>query len=238
MRGVVGPAVGTTGGVWRQRSVGHHTIQAFRPDCNVKDVIAYIDGFNLYNGLKDAYQRRYLWLDLEKLCQSLLLPRQQLVSVKYFTAPVRRQAASLRRQQKFWNALEVHCNCVTIELGRFQQKTMTCRSCGSEWVTYEEKETDVAIAVALIEDAANQAFDTALIVSADSDLCPALRAVRRLHPKAKLVAAFPPARRSDDLRQAVDGSFTIARTKLAQALLPNKVWGPDGKAFPRPIKWS
>jgi hypothetical protein len=27
------------------------------------DVIAYIDGFNLYNGLKSKYRHRYLWLD-------------------------------------------------------------------------------------------------------------------------------------------------------------------------------
>jgi uncharacterized LabA/DUF88 family protein len=206
-------------------------------ESNVTDVIAYIDGFNLYNGLREKHRRRYLWLDLEALCQSLLLPDQQLVSVRYFTAPVRRQPASLRRQQKFWNALDVHCSRVTIELGRFQEKTITCRSCRSTWLSHEEKETDVAIAVALVEDAAMRAFDTALIVSADSDLCPGVRAVRRLHPSAKIVAAFPPARRSDELRHAVDASFTIAERKLQRSLLPDKVIGPDGKVFPRPVKW-
>jgi uncharacterized LabA/DUF88 family protein len=90
----------------------------------------------------------------------------------------------------------------------------------------------------LVEDAATQAFDTALVVSADSDLCPAVRAVRRLHPAAKVVAAFPPARRSDDLRREVDASFTIARTKLARSLLPDVVLGPDGASFPRPSSWS
>jgi hypothetical protein len=104
-------------------------------ESNVTDVIAYIDGFNLYNGLREKHRRRYLWLDLEALCQSLLLPDQQLVSVRYFTAPVRRQPASLRRQQKFWNALDVHCSRVTIELGRFQEKTITCRSCRSTWLS-------------------------------------------------------------------------------------------------------
>jgi uncharacterized LabA/DUF88 family protein len=201
------------------------------------EVIAYIDGFNLYNGLKASYRRRYLWLDLEALCRSLLLDGQHLRAVKYFTAPVRRQPAALRRQQKFWSALDIHCSCVTIARGRFQEKTMTCRTCGSEWITHEEKETDVAIAVALVEDAANRAFDTAMILSADSDLCPAVRAVRRLHPAAKVVAAFPPARWSDDLRSEVDGSFTIARMKLAQSILPEVVHGPDGRPFPRPAKW-
>lgn len=201
------------------------------------DVIAYIDGFNLYNGLKDRYRRRYLWLDLEALCESLLHPGQQLRAVKYFTAPVRRQPAALRGQQKFWNALDVHCSSATIIRGRFQEKTVTCRRCASAWITYEEKETDVAIAVALVEDAATRAFDAALIVSADSDFCPAVRAARRLHPAAKVVAAFPPARWSDDLRSEADASFTIARTKLAHSLLPEVVYGPGGKPFPRPAKW-
>jgi hypothetical protein len=203
----------------------------------VTEVIAYIDGFNLYNGLRDMYRRRYLWLDLEELCRALLLPGQHLRAVRYFTAPVRRQPAALRRQQKFWNALDVHCRCGTIERGRFQEKSIICRQCGSEWITHEEKETDVAIAVALVEDAANRAFDTALIVSADSDLCPAVRAVRRLHPAGKVAVAFPPARRSDDLRRIADASFTIARMKLAASLLPDEVCGPDGRTFPRPAKW-
>lgn len=114
---------------------------------------------------------------------------------------------------------------------------MRCRSCSAEWVTYEEKETDVAIAVAIVEDAATRAFDTAMIVSADSDLCPAIRAARRLHPEGRFVAAFPPARRSDDLRNEVDASFTIAERKLRQSLLPDEVIGADGRRVPRPRRW-
>jgi hypothetical protein len=51
-------------------------------------VAAYIDGFNLYFGIREE-GRRYLWLDLECLVQSLLKPHQQLVAVRYFTARVR-----------------------------------------------------------------------------------------------------------------------------------------------------
>jgi uncharacterized LabA/DUF88 family protein len=201
-------------------------------------VTAYIDGFNLYNGLRDKYGRKYLWLDLQALCRSLTITGQRLTRVRYFTAPVRRQPGSLRRQQTFWNALAVRCDCVTIERGRFQEKTVTCHKCGNTWRSYEEKETDVAIAVALVEDAAHKAFDSALVVSADSDLCPAVRSVRRLHPSAKVVAAFPPARRSDDLRREVDTSFTIAERKLKAALLPKSLRAPDGRTLSRPPSWT
>ena len=49
-------------------------------------VIAYIDGFNLYFGLKADHGRKYLWLDLQALVESLLLPDQELQGVRYFTA--------------------------------------------------------------------------------------------------------------------------------------------------------
>jgi hypothetical protein len=44
---------------------------------------------------------------------------------------------------------------------------MSSWSCGSQWVSYKE-ETDVSIAVQLVEDGVRNVFDTALLVSADS----------------------------------------------------------------------
>ena len=63
-------------------------------------MIAYIDGFNLYWGLRDAYQHRYLWLDLEKLTLSMLRPGQRLMVVRYFTARTRDDPAGGARQSR------------------------------------------------------------------------------------------------------------------------------------------
>ena len=52
-------------------------------------VVAYVDGFNLYFGLKEGYGRRYHWLDLQRLVADLLRPDQELREVQYFTARVR-----------------------------------------------------------------------------------------------------------------------------------------------------
>ena len=54
----------------------------------MKRVVVYIDGFNLYYGLRDAGWRRYYWLDLRRLSENLLRPDQRLVLVRYFTARV------------------------------------------------------------------------------------------------------------------------------------------------------
>jgi len=60
----------------------------------VDRVKAYVDGFNLYHGLKHKHGRKYLWLDLEALVKYLMKPTQSLVGVEYFTARVRNQVSS------------------------------------------------------------------------------------------------------------------------------------------------
>ena len=57
-------------------------------DGDVVRVAAYVDGFNLYNGMHDARGRRGLWLNLESLFGSFLGANQRLVAVHYFTALV------------------------------------------------------------------------------------------------------------------------------------------------------
>ena len=52
-------------------------------------VISYIDGFNLYYGLKEKGWRRYYWLDLYAFSLNLTLPGQNLTQVKYFTTRIK-----------------------------------------------------------------------------------------------------------------------------------------------------
>lgn len=201
-------------------------------------VAAYVDGFNLYFGLKEKYGRRYLWLDLQALATGLLKPGQTLTQVTYFTARVRDNPGSQQRQADYLDALATHSPLVTIVDGRFQAKERRCRGCGDTWVAYEEKETDVNIAVALLEDAVLDRYDLALVLSADSDLCPAVRATKRLRPNKRIVAAFPPRRHSADLRQAVDGFVSIRQNTIRSAQLPTTVTSDSGVVLRRPKYWS
>lgn len=204
----------------------------------VERVKAYVDGFNLYHGLREKHGRRYHWLDLQALITSLLRRDQALVGIDYFTARVRQQPDSEARQTTYLDALGAHCGHVTIIEGRFQETSRFCRACRAEMTLYEEKETDVSIAAALIEDAVNDVFDAAMLVSADSDLCPAVRAVGRLRPNKRIFAAFPPRRRSDDLRNALGGAvFTIGDAKIRNALLPDVVEA-RGVLLRRPSYWK
>jgi uncharacterized LabA/DUF88 family protein len=201
-------------------------------------VVAYVDGFNLYHGLHDRYRRRYLWLDLERLVQRLR-PNDQILAVRYFTALVRDDASALYRQRTYLEALTAHRGgCTQVVLGRYQSKDVACRQCGSTWKSYEEKETDVNIAVSIVADAAAGASDLALIVSADSDLCPAIRTARSLNPRRGMIAAFPPRRSSFEIRSLIPGAFTVAAVDLRNSLLPETVNDPaTGQMHKRPGKW-
>jgi uncharacterized LabA/DUF88 family protein len=103
---------------------------------------------------------------------------------------------------------------------------------------HEEKETDVNIAVALLEDAVLDRYDTALLISADSDLCPAVRAMKRLRPEKRVVAAFPPRRQSGDLRRVVDGYLAIGDDKIRHSQLPQAVVAAGGITLHRPKHWT
>lgn len=205
---------------------------------NVTRVIVYVDGFNLFYGIRIAFGRKYHWLDLERLAKGLLLPEQSLVAVKYFTARVRNDPPAEQRQDSYLQALQAHCMNLQIVEGRFQKKSLRCYSCRTRWVTYEEKESDVGLAVALVEDTATNAYDTALLISADSDLCPAVRSVKRLEPTKRITAVFPPNRHSSDLQRAVNGVLHIDRAMLNRAQLPQEIVTSTGVKRTRPQHWS
>lgn len=64
-------------------------------------VIAYVDGFNFYLGLKDSRFKTYYSLDLPALANAPLKPDQQLLAAHYFTARIRtngRNADDTKRQ--------------------------------------------------------------------------------------------------------------------------------------------
>lgn len=54
----------------------------------IERIIGYIDGFNLYFGMK-TNGNNTLWLNSQALIYSLLKPNQELVHINYFTSRVR-----------------------------------------------------------------------------------------------------------------------------------------------------
>lgn len=201
-------------------------------------VISYIDGFNLYFGLKAKGWRKYYWLDLAAMSRALLKPGQTLEHCHYFTARIRTggQSQNARRQATWLDALATRPD-ITSHFGHYLPKQQRCHSCGATWTSHEEKMTDVNIAAQLLVDAYEDRFDTVLIVSGDSDLTTPIKLVRERFPKKRLIVAFPPKRRSDQLRRAAHGYIVIGADSLRQNLLPNEITTASGFVLKRPKQW-
>ena len=210
-------------------------------------VSAYIDGLNLSSAIRDAGLVRYLWLDLVALARELLRPHQRLESVHYFTALLNRNEQA-KRQDAFLEANKTSRE-LTVREGEFQfnskscgacQKPLGCTECGSSNKVPVEKQSDVSLGTQLGLDAGRDRFDTALIVSTDSDFVGAIRLVREAYPEKRIIVALPPGRyeRARDLLEAATGSYMIWPSSLKRAQLPDTVQIADGQSVHRPSAWT
>jgi uncharacterized LabA/DUF88 family protein len=200
-------------------------------------VIVYIDGFNLYFGLRDKGWKKYYWLNLKKLALSLLNKNQELVQTKYFTAKIKKPNAKRKRQEAFLSALGTLTD-FSIHWGRYQAHEAMCKNCGYQYIQSNEKRTDVNIATHMLVDAFQGNFDTAILVSADSDLTLPIVEIRRLFPKKYIKVAFPPARASHDLERVAPTCFRIYENKLRKSLFPDKITLASGYTIVRPGHWK
>ncbi len=201
-----------------------------------KRVVAYIDGFNLYFGLKSAGWRRFYWLNVQLLARHLVKAGQDLVFTKYFTSRVPFPADKERRQSTFLEALETLSD-LRIYYGHYQNNLQRCHKCGHKVWIPNEKMTDVNIAVEMMSDAYQNRFDVALLISADSDLSAPVLAIKDLFPEKRVIVAFPPQRHSAQLQRLAHGYLQIGRASMAQSLFPDKVPKPDGFVLKRPAEW-
>jgi uncharacterized LabA/DUF88 family protein len=204
-----------------------------------------IDGFNVYHSVRAAAESTgasLKWLDLRSLCSSYLSAiggAAQLERVYYFSAYAHfltpKDPGVIVRHKTYVSALRA--TGVVPMMGRFKWKPRWCPTCKVENPGHEEKETDVAIAVMLMELCIEDAFDTAVLVSGDTDLLPAIRTARRLYPDKQVWVAFPHGRYNAELAEAADNSITIKRKKYAQHPLADPVVLPDGRKARKPAVW-
>ena len=199
-------------------------------------VIAYIDGFNLYFGLKDKGWRCYYWLNIYLLCQNLLRPPQHLVLVKYFTSRITSPPDKKKRQSTFLEALKIVSGIIP-DYGIYQTNPVTCEKCGHVNNVPEEKMTDVQISSEMVSDAYLNKYDTALLMTGDRDLVPAIEKVRSEFSKKRVVVAFPPMRTNDDLRGAANAYIHVTEVELKKSLLPLEIPTLGGYVLRCPKEW-
>ncbi|NUM43297.1 MAG: NYN domain-containing protein [Anaerolineales bacterium] len=202
----------------------------------MKRVIAYIDGYNLYFGLRQKGWKKYYWLNLQKLAGQFIRPHQILVATRYFTTVVNKPEDKRRRQLTYLEALQTLSN-FQIYYGQFLSEQVVCRQCGHTYTTHHEKMTDVNISVELMRDAFQDRFDVALLFSADSDLVAPVKTVQELFPNKKIISVFPPGRSSFALKQASTFVLHVGHNELAKCMFPIDI-EKDGVTLRCPPEWK
>lgn len=200
----------------------------------------YIDGFNLYYGkLKGT---PYKWLNIDSLCRSYLdKDKNDIVKIKYFTARVvsrPNDPDQHSRQHAYLRALQTIPHLEIIYGHFLSHKVKMPLSDGSgyaEVIKTEEKKSDVNIAVHMLNDAYNNRYDLAVLVSNDSDLSEPLRIVKEEIGK-KIGILNPQRNQSKEL-----GKYTIFRKQIRKGVLkmsqfPEQIQDSKG-TIRKPKKW-
>ncbi len=198
-------------------------------------VIVYVDGFNLYFGMKEAGYEHCKWLDIEKLVNNLLKPNQEQQQIKYFTSRVGNNPEKQKRQTTYIEALET--KNIKVFYGHYQSNRVECKRCGNIWPSYSEKMTDVNIATQMIIDAYKDNYDMAMLISGDSDLVPPMKAIHENFNNKRVFVAFPPKRHNSSVSLAAKGSLIIGRKKLVDSQFPDEVQKRGGFKLRKPSDW-
>ena len=200
-------------------------------------IACYIDGFNLYHGIKEHSKTRiYRWVDLWSLTASFVVAADTLSSVKYYTSLPPWSQAKQRRHETYIAALE--SKGIKTVRGRFQRDEKICGgSCKELFLTYTEKLTDVHIATSLLVDGFRDEFDIAYLMSGDADLAPAIQALKIIAPDKKVKVLFPPRRHSTELEQVAWRSDPIGWKKIRDHQLPDTIT-IGNRTIQRPNEWA
>jgi uncharacterized LabA/DUF88 family protein len=189
-------------------------------------VSVYIDGFNLYHAVVDLDQPYLKWLNLWKLSERLASGHGKLDRVIYCTAWRDRDTGKKARHRFYVDALELVG--VTPVFGHEADETLDCRACGSKWTVKREKATDLNLGLGLYQDALDDLYDVAFVLSADSDQAAAFAFVKKRFPQKKLFTVAPPGRPlSKHLYNLADGKKALIEKDLHAAIFGKEV--TDGK---------
>src|SRR5579863_9217551 len=107
-----------------------------------------VDGFNFYHAVADEHFHylKYKWISLKKLCSFYVLSKNDgMAGIDYFTNLATWEPGKVARQKIFIKGQENEG--VNVIYGEFKRKERRCRSCHKMFWTFEEKQTDVNIAL-------------------------------------------------------------------------------------------
>jgi uncharacterized LabA/DUF88 family protein len=159
-----------------------------------------------------------------------------LEGVEYFTTLATWDPAKVARHRLFIKANETEG--VKVTYGEFKRKQRKCSECSKLIRTFEEKQTDVNIALRLFELGVQDKYDKAILVSGDTDMIPAVKAVQKTFPAKKVGVVIPIGRASEDLKQQTDFHHRMKLHHLISSRFDDQIVLTDGSKLDCPTSWK
>ena len=170
----------------------------------------FIDGNNFYFGLKRIYSdtKDLINFNFEKFC-NFLSREGEIIDIFYYNSAldITKNLEKYKNQQRFFDKLK--------KIERF--KLILCKLVkrkikGTEDYYYVLKEDDIHMAVDMVEGAADDRYDIAIVVSGDGDFVPAVKAVQRKNKKVE--NAYFRKTSSANLKQNCNKSINLTKEIL------------------------
>lgn len=204
-----------------------------------------IDGFNFYHSVieasKDLSGVSTKWLDIRRLCESylyLLGKENRAEEFYYFSALAYHKASkdpdTVGRHLRFIDCLKD--TGFQVELARFKEKQVWCAGCRQFQTRHEEKETDVALAIKFVELFIQDKCDTAILMTGDTDIAPAVRFIKQYYPMKRVGFLFPYKRMNQELKNLGFG-YKISKEQYVKYQFPSLVRLLDGSTRAEPATW-
>lgn len=178
--------------------------------------VVFIDGANLYQGLRECYGLERL--DLEPFCRHIVQDRE-LRNIYYADANflMSRGRDNYNHQQEYFSYIR-NIKGLIFRRGHYNTRTMPPT----------EKMADVFLATDMVDLCHRDEFDIAYLISGDVDLCPALDILCRQGKRIINVYFDTPERKSYGVRAHCQGFFKNITRKIADEYK----WTPKIKPEP------
>lgn len=207
-----------------------------------KKIAVYVDGFNLYHGLKELKKPHLKWLDLRSLAEKFVNHQNEAIEeIYYFTAVATfMEKSTILRHRAYIEALETR-GIKFIE-GHFKDKWLEYKNkhLQFKWKKHEEKETDVNISIFMVRDAIKRSFDKFILITNDTDIVPAIKMAKNENNDLRFKLLTPPTFHThDSLLKAINPGISTKLTvgHIQNSLLPTKIQKPNGKIIHIPKEY-
>lgn len=162
----------------------------------------YIDGFNVYHHIRRMNKPMFKWINYRKLCQFFISSENhEIVCIKMFTTPPIHMPGDVQNRHKLFQEVQSNYCGVELILGKFKQQTHQV----------QEKQTDINMAVNIIDDAVEDKVDLICIMTNDSDFVPVINFIKDKTDKKIKIITPPYARTSYDLTLAMLHFYELDR---------------------------